>query len=158
MPEAIEAVRGLRVTEPNLGVKPLVAKLQKQQPGLCAGTKEVREAIRTLTAEKEAESEAAETAATPAAVNEGGTPLDIAPSLACFGCGKLPSEMDDGRVKHPLCPKCHKHKLPTTYFCSLNCPAFPEAWKRHNAWHKSEKLRRDQMDAAGEELQHLYGA
>ena len=130
----------MRVTEPNLGVKPLVAKLQKQQPGLGAGTKEVRGAMRVLTAEKESESEAALAAAIPPAVDEAGAPLDVAPSLACFGCGKLPSDMDDHREKHPLCPKCRKHKLPTTYFCCLNCPAFPEAWKRHMACHKQLKL------------------
>ena len=43
MSEALlEAVRGLRVADPDLGVKPLVAKLQEQQPDLGAGTKEVR--------------------------------------------------------------------------------------------------------------------
>merc|ERR1719162_2256380 len=99
----IAAVRGLRVTEPDLGVKLLVAKLRVQQPGLGAGTKEVREAIRALNAEKEAESEAAK-ATGPPAVDERSAPPDVAPSLACFGCGKLPSDMDDDRDKHPLCP------------------------------------------------------
>ena len=40
----LEAVRGLRVTEPDLGFKPLLAKLREQQPDLGAATKEVREA------------------------------------------------------------------------------------------------------------------
>ena len=40
----LEAVRGLRVAEPDLGFKPLLAKLREQQPDLGAATKEVREA------------------------------------------------------------------------------------------------------------------
>ena len=42
MSEALlEAVRGLRVAEPDLGFKPLLAKLREQQPDLGAATKEV---------------------------------------------------------------------------------------------------------------------
>ena len=42
MSEALlEAVRGLRVAEPDLGFKPLLAKLRAQQPDLGAATKEV---------------------------------------------------------------------------------------------------------------------
>ena len=38
-PDALlEAVRGLRVAEPDLGFKPLLAKLRAQQPGLGAAT------------------------------------------------------------------------------------------------------------------------
>ena len=44
-PDALlEAVRGLRVAEPDIGFKPLLAKLREQQPDLGAATKEVREA------------------------------------------------------------------------------------------------------------------
>ena len=44
-PEALlEAVRGMRVAEPDLGFKPLLAKLRAQQPDLGAATKAVREA------------------------------------------------------------------------------------------------------------------
>ena len=50
----LEAVRGLRVAEPDLGFKPLLAKLQAQQPDLGAATKEVREALAVLKAESEA--------------------------------------------------------------------------------------------------------
>ena len=54
-PDAIlEAVRGLRVAEPDLGFKPLLAKLREQQPDLGAATKEVREALAALKAESEA--------------------------------------------------------------------------------------------------------
>eukprot|EP00964_Phaeocystis_antarctica_P106159 scaffold71081_cov61-Phaeocystis_antarctica.AAC.3 len=56
MSEALlEAVRGLHVADPDLGVKPLLAKLREQQPDLGAGNKEVREALIAL---KKAESEA----------------------------------------------------------------------------------------------------
>ena len=61
-PEALlEAVRGLRVAEPDLGFKPLLAKLREQQPDLGAATKEVRVALEVL----KAESEAAKAAAAP---------------------------------------------------------------------------------------------
>ena len=47
----LEAVRGLRVAEPALGFKPLLAKLREQQPDLGAATKEVREALKVLQTE-----------------------------------------------------------------------------------------------------------
>ena len=48
-PEALlEAVRVLHVAEPELGLKPLLAKLREQQPGLAVGTKEVRKALAAL--------------------------------------------------------------------------------------------------------------
>ena len=50
----LEAVRALRVAYPDLGVKRLLAKLREQQPGLGAGTREVREALTALKAESEA--------------------------------------------------------------------------------------------------------
>ena len=122
-PDALlEAVRGLHVAEPELGPKPLLAKLREQQPDLGAGNKEVREALAVLKAESEASQAAAaqpaadETAAAapPAAAkpaadegalpaaDEGGAPLPVALSLACIGCLRLPSDMDDGHEKHPI--------------------------------------------------------
>ena len=54
-PEALlEAVRGLRVADPDLGFKPLLAKLRAQQPDLRAATKEVRETLAALKAESKA--------------------------------------------------------------------------------------------------------
>ena len=61
----LEAVRGLRLAHPELGPKPLLAKLREQQPDLAAGNKEVREALLALKAESEATEAAA--AASPAA-------------------------------------------------------------------------------------------
>ena len=61
----LEAVRGLRVADPGLGPKPLLAKLREQQPDLAAGNKEVREALAALKAE---ESKPTEAAAPPSAV------------------------------------------------------------------------------------------
>ena len=66
----LEAVRRLRVAEPDLGFKPLLAKLQAQQPDLGAATKEVREALIAL----KAESEAAKAATAQPAANEGVPP------------------------------------------------------------------------------------
>ena len=47
----LEAVRGLHLAHPELGPKPLLAKLRQQQPGLAAGNKEVREALAALKVE-----------------------------------------------------------------------------------------------------------
>ena len=55
----LEAVRGLRLANPQLGPKPLLAKLREQQPGLGAGNKEVREALTEVKAESEAKAAAA---------------------------------------------------------------------------------------------------
>ena len=41
----LEAVRGLRLAHPELGPKPLLAKLREHHPDLGAGNKEVREAL-----------------------------------------------------------------------------------------------------------------
>eukprot|EP00964_Phaeocystis_antarctica_P154408 scaffold123099_cov36-Phaeocystis_antarctica.AAC.1 len=132
----VEAVRGLWLADPGLGVRSLLAKLREQQPDLGAATREVREALIAL----KIESEAAKAAATqpaadegvppaanegdapaaadegvPPAADKGGAPPNVAVSLACVGCGRLPSEMDDEREKHAVCRKCVKLKLPTTY-------------------------------------------
>jgi tetratricopeptide (TPR) repeat protein len=140
----LEAVRGLRLAHPELGPKPLLAKLREQQPGLGAGNKEVREALAALKAESEAMEAAAAAppaAAAPSAAGEGVVPpnASLPPSLACFGCARLPSEMGDGREKHPVCPICVKLKVPTTYWCCVNCPGNPGAWKRHAPYHKEVK-------------------
>ena len=44
----LEAVRGLHLAHPELGPKPLLAKLREQQPDLAAGNKQVREALAVL--------------------------------------------------------------------------------------------------------------
>ena len=50
----VDAVHKLHVADPDLGLKPLLAKLREQQPDLGAGTREVREALTALKAESEA--------------------------------------------------------------------------------------------------------
>ena len=55
----LEAVRGLRVADPDLGFKPLLAKLREKQPDLGAATKKAREALKALKAESEAAQAAA---------------------------------------------------------------------------------------------------
>ena len=85
----------------------------------------------------------------PPAADEGGAPLLPALSLACVGCGRLPSEMDDERDKHPVCHKCRKLKLPTTYWCCVNCPGNPGASQLHVAYHKEEKRVRKAREDGG---------
>ena len=151
-PDALlEAVRGLRVADPDLGFKPLLAKLREQQPDLGAATKEVREALAALKAESEAAKDAI---AAPPAAEEGGAPSNAALSLACIGCFRLPSEVDDEREKHPICDKCRDEKLPTTYLCGVNCPANPGAWQLHGAFHKKlRKTRKKQEDGGAGQQQ-----
>ena len=153
----LEAVRGLRVADPGLGLKPLLAKLREQQPDLGAGTKEVREALMVLKAESEAREAAAAappaadeaaTAAPPAAA-VGRAPSGVALSLACFGCARLPSDMGDDREKHDVCPICVKLKVPTTYWCCVNCPGNPGAWKRHAKYHKGVKRHLQDVEDGG---------
>jgi len=99
----------------------------------------------------EAAAAAPPAATAPPAVGGGGAPLNasLAPSLACFGCARLPSEMGDDRVKHPVCPICVKLKVPTTYWCCVNCPANPAAWKRHAPHHKAVKRQREAVEDGG---------
>ena len=149
----LRAVRALRVANPDLGLKPLLAKLREQQPDLGAATREVREALMALKAESEAAKAAVTPPATdegvPPATDEGGAPPNVAVSLACVGCGRLPSDMDDEREKHPVCHKCVKRKLPTTYWCGVNCPGNPGAWQLHMVYHKDVKKRRMRLEDGG---------
>ena len=118
----IEAVRGLRIADPDLGMKPLLAKLREQQPDLGAGTKEVREALRILKAESEAKESAApsERLAQP-----------------CWGCAKH-AAFGEGPFRR--CGLCLELKLASpASFCSEACQA--EHWPQHRAWHKLQKKR-----------------
>merc|ERR1740130_1200523 len=96
-----------------------------------------------------AESEAAKAAAAPPAAEEGGAPSNVALSLACIGCYRLPSDMDDEREKHPICDMCRDEKLPTTYLCGVNCPANPGAWQLHGAFHKRVRKQRKIQEDGG---------
>ena len=49
----LECVRRLRLADPELGPKPLLARLREQRPELGAGNKEVREALLALKVEGE---------------------------------------------------------------------------------------------------------
>jgi len=154
----LEAVRGLHLAHPELGPKPLLAKLRAQQPDLAAGNKEVREALAALKAEESKATEAAASAppaaapsaaAVPPAAESGSAPSGVALSLACFGCARLPSEMGDGREKHPVCPICRELKIPTTYWCCVNCPGNPGAWQRHTVVHKDVRRQRKRNEDGG---------
>ena len=155
----LEAVRGLHLAHPELGPKPLLAKLRQQQPDLAAGNKEVREALAALKAEEskatEATASAPPAATPPPATEESGAPPNAsqAPSLACFGCGRLPSEMGDGREKHPVCPTCRELKIQTTYWCDVDCPGNPAAWKRHTPVHKAVRRQRERWEDGGVQQQ-----
>jgi hypothetical protein len=70
-------------------------------------------------------------------------------SLACFGCARLPSEMGDGREKHPVCPTCRELKIQTTYWCDVDCPGNPAAWKRHTPVHKTVRRQRQRSEGCG---------
>ena len=162
----LEAVRALHLAHPELGPKPLLAKLRQQQPDLAAGNKEVREALAALKVEESKPTEAASAAAPPAAAppaaaapstdDSGGAPpiASLAPSLACFGCGRLPSEMGDGREKHPVCPICRELKIQTTYWCDVNCPGNPGAWELHGVFHKKLRKQQKKQNNEPKRLQH----
>jgi tetratricopeptide (TPR) repeat protein len=66
--------------------------------------------------------------------------------------------MGDGRVKHPVCPICVKLKVPTTYWCCVNCPANPAAYKVHAVYHKAVKRRRRATEDGGEQQQRHHEA
>ena len=152
----LEAVRGLHLAHPELGPKPLLAKLRQQQPDLAVGNKEVREALAALKAEESKPAEAA--AAAPPVVDESRPQPDVAISLACFGCARLPSEMGDGREKHPVCPICRELKIPTTYWCDVSCPGNPAAWKKHTPVHKAARKMRERSEDGGEWQQRARAA
>ena len=124
----LEAVRGLHLADPDLGPKPLLAKLREQQSDLGVGNKENREALTAVKAENEAtkvaaeseakaatKGEAAKATAAPPAVDEASALSPAALSLACIGCAQVSSDMDHKREKHPICGMCRDEKLPTTY-------------------------------------------
>ena len=39
--------------------------------------------------------------------------------------------------------------MPTTYWCCVNCPGNPGAWKRHAFYHKGLKLQRKATEDGG---------
>jgi len=57
--------------------------------------------------------------------------------------------MGDGRQKHPSCPICRELKIPTTYWCDVNCPGNPDAWKRHTPVHKAVRKYRKMNEDGG---------
>eukprot|EP00964_Phaeocystis_antarctica_P155891 scaffold125291_cov58-Phaeocystis_antarctica.AAC.1 len=57
--------------------------------------------------------------------------------------------MGDDREKHEVCPICVKLKVPTTYWCCVNCPGNPGAWKRHAVYHKEVKGFRKKTEDGG---------
>eukprot|EP00964_Phaeocystis_antarctica_P093288 scaffold60150_cov60-Phaeocystis_antarctica.AAC.2 len=66
--------------------------------------------------------------------------------------------MGDDRVKHEVCPICVKLKVPTTYWCCVNCPGNPRAWKRHAVYHKEVKRHRNKLEDGGVMQQRIREA
>jgi len=65
----------------------------------------------------------------------------------------------DGRKKHPVCPICVKLKVPTTYWCCVNCPGNPGAWRGHTELHKQvRRHRRRSKDGGVMQQQHHEAA
>ena len=106
----LEAVRGLRLADPELGPKPLLAKLRKQQPDLGAGTREVREALLALKAESEAAKSAAEAAAGDAAFAATAAAA-AAVAAAAAAAAASPSAED------PVCSVTRVDRSPKEYRC-----------------------------------------
>ena len=145
----LQAVRGLWLADPERPSRCSPSCGSSSQTWEPAGNKEVREALLKLELKAESEAKVFAAAAPPAADDEGDAPPNVALSLACFGCARLPSEMGDDREKHPVCPKCRKYKVPTTYWCCVNCPGNPGAWKRHAVYHKQVKGFRKMTEDGG---------
>ena len=141
----LEAVRPLRAAAPALAVERLVARLREQRPDLDAGAEQVGEALRALEAE---ESEGPTATAAPTAADEGasGAPSQGV-SLACVGCGVQPWQL--GKKKFQVCPWCAADKLPATFWCGTDCPANPEAWRKHKEWHKDLKKMQESWKDGG---------
>ena len=52
--------------------------------------------------------------------------MPVALSLACAGCGRLPSEMDDEREKHPVCvPQVRQAKAADEVLVLRQLPRVP---------------------------------
>jgi len=52
-----------------------------------------------------------------------------------------------------VCPICRELKIPTTYWCSTDCPGNPGAWKRHAVTHKEVRRLRKRTEDGGVALQ-----
>ena len=86
----LEAVRGLHLAHPELGPKPLLARLREQQPDLAAGNKEVREALAALKAEESKPTEAAATPPAAAAPPTAAAPPARAAAAKTALCAAIP--------------------------------------------------------------------
>ena len=113
--DLLNALRALRVADPDLGLKPLLAKLREQQPDLGAATREVREALIAL----KAESEAAKAAAAQPAADEGGVPSNDEGSglgslaLGLQGLQRLADLLGGRSQVWLLLPQLGEHRLET---------------------------------------------
>ena len=141
----LEAVRALRLEEPGLGVKPLVARLREQSPDLGAGAKEVREVLKTLDEERAA----AEAAAAPPPASDassagasagasGGAATEVPDHwLTCVKCAaRIPERGASCSLCAKLwCTTIHPPDEANPVYCSERCKRrhMPE----HCGWHRA---------------------
>ena len=141
----LEAVRALRLEEPGLGVKPLVARLREQSPDLGAGAKEVREVLKTLDEERAA----AEAAAAPPPASDassagasagasGGAATEVPDHwLTCVKCAaRIPERGASCSLCAKLwCTTIHPPDEANPVYCSERCKRrhMPE----HRGWHRA---------------------
>ena len=125
----LEAVRGLRAAHPELGAKPLLAKLREQHPHLEAGAREVREALDALKAEVK------DAADSPAAAEAGGAPPNAAPNLVCTTCGEDVLQQHVQPTDDMDVDSDRPEELPRTYFCT------PTEYTRPGAWTHTQEDR-----------------
>ena len=131
----IDKVRALRLAEPSLGVKPLVAKLREQQPDMLVGAKEVRLALVALKAGCERAD--LTDAQAPKALEAGSEKRPAAEVTdarhmrwgMCWGCKVVAAKQQCGR--------CKDRQLNGGYYCSAGC--FKDHWREHKAWHKEQE-------------------
>ena len=152
----LEAVRGLHLAHPELGPKPLLAKLREQQPDLAAGNKEVREALAALKAEESKPTEAAAAPPPPPAAAAAPPLPRSAARHRTLRLASLASAAPGCRQRWATavrsirsCPICRELKIPTTYWCDVNCPGNPGAWKRHAPVHKAVRQQRERSEDGG---------
>ena len=143
----LEAVRALRLEEPGLGVKPLVARLREQSPDLGAGAKEVREVLKTLDEERAA---AEATAAPPPAsdASSAGASAGASGGAAAatevpdhwLTCVKCAARIPERGASCSLCAKLwcttiHPPDEANPVYCSERCKRrhMPE----HRGWHRA---------------------
>ena len=121
-----EAVRGLRLEYPEIGVKALLAKLREQHPELGAATKEVRKALKALKAESEPPVQIGEGGrAAATSCGAGASPMPTPPAAPMLPAAPTPSTQLAPLTTQPpppLMPPQPPLPTPPTAMASLEAP------------------------------------